>query len=364
MRKALASQDDNSLILEESTNQIILVNKKACQSLGYNITDLINCSSDTIIPKNFQLIRFSQQQGKVVKEICRFITKCGYSFMGLAKRRKLVIKNKSYQHITFQSICDLVQISEVNKNADKNDIEFLKRLSAINMKVTNFHDDMFLKNMVYSFADAFKVRWVMICLLVGKTEAKVLTLWDKTKFTNELVYKLIGTPCSKVKETKLPVYCEKNLTNHFPEDFLAYQWGVESYLGIPITSKEDEVLGLLAVMDDKPIQKKKSIEYLATMQYFSERIADEITSKVFNIKMPSNVTLSKEIELIPKQNSLTNRELQILKHVLSGITNNLIGKQIGVSLSTVNFHLKNIYKKLDVKGKNGLLKMISRLEDL
>ena len=62
-----------------------------------------------------------------------------------------------------------------------------------------------------------------------------------------------------------------------------------------------------------------------------------------------------------KQKPLTKRELQVLDHACSGLSSHLIAKQLTVSLPTVKFHLGNIYNKLGVKGRNGLLQVISNL---
>ena len=216
--------------------------------------------------------------------------------------------------------------------------------------------------MVYGLAEAFKVRWVKICLLSsGGKEAKILSLWDQTNFQSELVYKLKGTPCEKVKQTKASFYCEKNLTKYFPKDFLAHQWGVESYLGIPIVSKTNEIMGLLAVMDDKLIKEKKRIECIAIMQYFSNRIAKEIVLNNFKITTQKKEISNKIINLTSKNKPLTKREFQVLDYVFSGLTSNSIAKQLAVSLPTIKFHLKNIYNKLGVNGRNGLLKTVSNM---
>lgn len=282
--------------------------------------------------------------------------------MALTKNKIISVTKNNYQLISFQNLSNLVEIPESDKKPAKKYIKFSKKLFAINQKITNVNDDMFYKNMTYSFADAFNVRWAMICLLSpGGKQAKILSLWDKTKFQSELVYKLKGTPCEKVKQTKGPFYCEKNLTKHFPKDFLAHQWGVESYLGLPIVSKTNETLGLLAIMDDKPIKETKQIEYLSIMQYFSNHIAKEIVLDNFNITTKKIENSSKVIELASKNKSLTKREVQVLDHVFSGLTSKSIAKQLAVTLPTIKFHLKNIYSKLGVNGKNGLLKTISNM---
>jgi ATP/maltotriose-dependent transcriptional regulator MalT len=132
-------------------------------------------------------------------------------------------------------------------------------------------------------------------------------------------------------------------------------------LGIPITSKTDETLGFLAIMDDKPIKKEKLISYIATMRFFSSRIAREITLTHFKVAPLKKEALKKLKGLACKQKPLTKRELQVLDHACSGLSSHLIAKQLIVSLPTVKFHLGNIYNKLGVKGRNGLLQVISNL---
>jgi DNA-binding CsgD family transcriptional regulator len=358
----LDSQDEGSLIFDVNTNEIVLANKQACRSLGFTINEMISSHLDIIIPKNFNPITFKRTKDIISKELRQIVTKCGYSFMAGIKKKKIAIKNKKYHLISFQNLSQFAEISGSYKNTDKEYIKFVKRLLLINQKTTNVNDDMFYKNMVYSLAEEFKVQWVMICLLSSvEKKAKILSLWDQTKFHSEIVYTIEGTPCGKINEIKNHVYCEKNLTKHYPEDILAYQWGVESYLGVPITTKTGEILGFLAVMDNKPIKKNESIEYLATMQYFSDDIAKEIVLNNFKITTLKKETPNKLLELTSKQKSLTNRELQVLDHVFSGLSSDSISKQLTVSLPTVKFHLKNIYKKLGVNGRKGLLKVISKM---
>lgn len=359
--KIIASQVEASIIIDISTNQILLANKKACQTLGFTSSEICNSRPEIIFSEIFKPITF-EKKDKILKEIRQFLTKRGDSFIAFTKNKILPIKNKNYQIISFKSLSKLAELSESDKNPDKEHIQFSEKLFTISQKITNVDEDMFYKNMVYSLADTLKVRWAMICLLSSnKKEAKILSLWDKTNFQSDLVYKLKGTPCEKVKQTKEPFYCEKNLTKYFPKDFLAHQWGVESYLGIPIVSKTNEIMGLLAVMDDKLIKDKKRIECIAIMQYFSNRIAKEIVLNNFKITTQKKEIPNKIINLTSKKKPLTKRELQVLDHVLSGLTSNSIAKQLSVSLPTIKFHLKNIYNKLDVNGRNGLLKAISNL---
>ena len=97
------------------------------------------------------------------------------------------------------------------------------------------------------------------------------------------------------------------------------------------------------------------------MQYFSNRIAKEIVLNNFEITTQKKEIPNKIINLTSKNKPFTKRELQVLDHVLSGLASNSIAKQLSVTLPTIKFHLKNIYNKLGVNGRNGLLKAISNL---
>ncbi len=49
--------------------------------------------------------------------------------------------------------------------------------------------------------------------------------------------------------------------------------------------------------------------------------------------------------------NLTTRERELLKALASGRTNAQLAKDMGVSVNTVKFHLKNLYEKLSVRNR-------------
>jgi DNA-binding NarL/FixJ family response regulator len=48
---------------------------------------------------------------------------------------------------------------------------------------------------------------------------------------------------------------------------------------------------------------------------------------------------------------LTNRELQVLRHVALGLSNREIGKSLNISIETVKEHVQNILRKIDVADR-------------
>lgn len=51
------------------------------------------------------------------------------------------------------------------------------------------------------------------------------------------------------------------------------------------------------------------------------------------------------------QNKLSSSELNVMRLLDKGLSNKAIAFQLGVSENTVKFHLKNIYKKLNVHNR-------------
>jgi DNA-binding NarL/FixJ family response regulator len=73
----------------------------------------------------------------------------------------------------------------------------------------------------------------------------------------------------------------------------------------------------------------------------------------------------------PGGQALTDRELEILQLVASGATNGEIARRLWVAEQTVKFHLRNVYRKLDVANRtqashfahiNGLVTLASASE--
>jgi LuxR family maltose regulon positive regulatory protein len=52
---------------------------------------------------------------------------------------------------------------------------------------------------------------------------------------------------------------------------------------------------------------------------------------------------------------LTPREISVLKHLQSGLSNKEIAEAIFVSEGTLKWHLHNVYSKLNVKNRSGAM---------
>ena len=60
-------------------------------------------------------------------------------------------------------------------------------------------------------------------------------------------------------------------------------------------------------------------------------------------------------QLYPELAKLSTRELEVFTHLLSNKTQEEIARELFISSSSVHFHCKNIYKKLEVSGRRQIL---------
>lgn len=88
-----------------------------------------------------------------------------------------------------------------------------------------------------------------------------------------------------------------------------------------------------------------------------EKIIESV-KEVLSGRAPLNMRIAQKVlQLFTRLNTkktdygLTNREEEILKHIVSGLTKQQIADKLFISFHTVNTHIKNIYKKLEVTTK-------------
>lgn len=67
------------------------------------------------------------------------------------------------------------------------------------------------------------------------------------------------------------------------------------------------------------------------------------------------MTISRNVWCVPEQNlvlqELTDRELEVLRHIAAGARNRDISAELNVSIKTIEFHIGNIFTKLAAKSR-------------
>ncbi len=146
-----------------------------------------------------------------------------------------------------------------------------------------------------------------------------------------------GIEVSKIISREYPEIKVLMLSMYTSEDFIfnALKSGIHGYL--PKNTTQDELV--LAIN-----------EIYNGREYFSKTISDTILKSYVNSARRGN-KLSDD-----KLDNLTNREREILQHIVEGLLNPDIAKKLNISIRTVETHKTSIMLKLNLSSVVDLVK--------
>ena len=75
----------------------------------------------------------------------------------------------------------------------------------------------------------------------------------------------------------------------------------------------------------------------------------------FHYRKLARQELQALLDRYPEISALSGRELEVFELLLSDKTLSRIAEEMGISPSSVHFHCKNIYKKLNISSRRQLL---------
>ncbi|HEY9853702.1 MAG TPA: PAS domain S-box protein [Leptolyngbyaceae cyanobacterium] len=130
-------------------------------------------------------------------------------------------------------------------------------------------------------AEVMQVQYALIAKLVdsNSTKSRTLAFWTGEIWVNNFEYDLRETPCEDIANGKKCFYSH-NVQTLFPNDPYLIELNAESYLGIPLANSNGNVLGLLVLIDTKPIVLDSTKELI--LQIFAARASAELEQQ--NIK--------------------------------------------------------------------------------
>ncbi len=136
----------------------------------------------------------------------------------------------------------------------------------------------FFQNLVRQLADALQVPMVFLAERVEESFPIVhgVAFWHRDHFEEEFEYNCLDGPCEKVFEGD-PVYFSEGVQAQFPKNPTVKTLNLESYCGTPLFNSEGEIVGNLAIMDQKPLSVNAQDQSL--LQVFAARAGAELERK-------------------------------------------------------------------------------------
>jgi len=136
--------------------------------------------------------------------------------------------------------------------------------------------------------------------------AETVALYANGEVLPNMQYTLKGTPCDNVMEGTLCCHPE-NIQQLFPEDLLLVDMQAECYAGIPLLDSAGKVIGLIAVLDGKPMENTAYVTSL--LQMVATRVAAELEREQSERALAeSKQFLNRIIDTIPDPVFVKDRE--------------------------------------------------------
>lgn len=137
-------------------------------------------------------------------------------------------------------------------------------------------EDTFFDTLVLQLAKMFDAKYALISEISSSSrmqDARTLTVVKDGKKIDNFHYSLLHSPCENLLDC--PVFLvPNNVQSQFPEDHSLADLDIDSYIGAAMVGSDGEPIGMLVVMDDKPMNELERKQ--ALLSIFATRAASEI----------------------------------------------------------------------------------------
>ena len=131
----------------------------------------------------------------------------------------------------------------------------------------------FFPSLARHMAKALRARYAFITDCDDQKRAKALAFWKGDQPGENFEFDIADTPCAKVLRGEICHYRE-GLQKLFPLDTGLVDLQAQSYLGVPMLDRVGRVIGHIAILDDKPMNRDQRA--IDLVKIFAARAAAEL----------------------------------------------------------------------------------------
>ncbi len=266
--RSLTEQMAAAIIIYQG-EQIIYVNSAVVAMTGYTSVELLEMKFWEFVHPEFQTLvkerGLARQRGEILpsRYEIKFLTKTGEARWLDLTAYVIEYQGKTAVLITAFDVTERKQAEQILRNI----VEGVSARTGEN----------FLKSLVEHLVTTLQVKYAFIGKLLDNDPYKLLTLFVVTadQLLENFEYDLHDTPCEKLISGETPC-CSytREVQKLFANNSLLVSLGVESCVGTPLFNTEGQVVGLMAIMDDKPLQQATLVESM--LQIFAARASAEL----------------------------------------------------------------------------------------
>lgn len=281
-----------SIFWMDETGSIRHANETACMNYGYSLAEFESMNIMDI-NHNFDATSYARLWKRFQREKRFSFESSHRTKNGTEIPVEIFVNYVEFEGSSY-NISFVLNISE-RKRKEK----LLRSVSKAT--ATEIGQDYF-KSLVQNIADALGIKLVLVteCTDLSKTKLRTLAFIKGDELSENIEYETNGTPCRLIMNSGSPFYQSKDVHKDFQNEA-----GIEGYLGIPIRSSGGEIVGHIAMLDEKPLNI--TAEEQEILKLFAERAGGEIERKVANEKL---IGALEEVELLKDRLEAENTYLQ------------------------------------------------------
>jgi diguanylate cyclase (GGDEF)-like protein/PAS domain S-box-containing protein len=228
-------------------------------------------------------------------------------------------------------------------------------LKALLYNIDNSANLDFYSRCAQALTTTYNAKYAFIGLFTDdkKTASHTLAFWNKGTAGKNFTYTHLESPCRDILNNTVEIIPE-HATKLYPNDKLLASLGVESFFGSPLKTSTGDIIGIIAIMDTKPLLIENSLKSILGL--FANKVALEVqrrkiteelelAASVFNESLEAIIICDANTNIIrvnPEFTKITGYSLSEVKGyqpsiIKSGIHSNDFYKNIWVSIIEKGF---------------------------